>query len=189
MADVNISDEDLLTNLRDLARSLDRSPRVEDIREHGQYDYDTYRRRFGGISEALEAAGIEETHNRINCGPGNVATEELIDDLRRLGDDLGRPPKTTDVMQGGEYSIATYYKHFETFADALEAAGYPAAPGNFIPRELLLEALRELASDVGSQPSGAEMNEHGKYTASTYRRRFGSWEAALEAASLDETTE
>ncbi|MFC6723004.1 homing endonuclease associated repeat-containing protein [Halobium palmae] len=54
-----------------------------------------------------------------------------------------------------------------------------------IPREELLEALREFADEIGETPTRTQMNESGPYSSMPYYREFGSWNAALEAAGLD----
>ena len=84
----------------------------------------------------------------------------------------------------GEYSLPTYSNYFDSFADALSQAGFPAAAGNTIPRELLVDALEELADDLGRPPTSTEISDHCDYHASTYRDRFGSIEEALDAAEL-----
>ena len=49
----------------------------------------------------------------------------------------------------------------------------------------LLDALRELADDLGERPRARDVNEHdGLPSSATYGTRFGSWNAALEAAGF-----
>ena len=50
--------------------------------------------------------------------------------------------------------------------------------------ETLLDALRELAEELGKTPTRTEMNDHGPYSSTPYYTRWGSWNAALEAAGL-----
>lgn len=51
--------------------------------------------------------------------------------------------------------------------------------------EALISHLRDLADDLGRVPTTADMDERGMCAANTYKRRFGSWNAALRAADLE----
>lgn len=52
----------------------------------------------------------------------------------------------------------------------------------------LINELQRLADDLGHRPRTEDMREHGEFSPSTYHRRFGSWNAALEAAELETAT-
>lgn len=186
MSPSRIPDSKLEAEFHRLADELDRVPRARDVKRSGEYAYSTYLDRYGSIEDALEAAGFS-AHRRVNCGPGEIGTEALVDDLRRLGEELGRPPKTSDVETAGEFSLPTYYNYFDSFADALSQAGFPAADGNTIPRELLVDALQELADELGRPPTSTQIIEHCEYHMSTYRDRFGSLNEALEVAELQDS--
>jgi hypothetical protein len=51
--------------------------------------------------------------------------------------------------------------------------------------EELLDEIHKLTSELGHPPSLAEFREQGKYSASTYYSRFGSWNEAIEEAGYD----
>jgi hypothetical protein len=116
--------------------------------------------------------------------------QELIEDLHRLTDELGEPPTLQEYREYGEHSATTYYERFGSWREALAAAGYgPREPTDELPVEDLLEELQRLDDIVDDTPSAADMDEHGEYWASTYRRRFDSWNNALERAGLEPTPE
>jgi hypothetical protein len=54
-----------------------------------------------------------------------------------------------------------------------------------IPEADLLDAIDELANEVGRVPTTQDMESRGPYSAVTYHNRFGSWTDALEAAGYD----
>lgn len=60
----------------------------------------------------------------------------------------------------------------------------PSGGHNKIPRGDLIQGLLDLAEDLGKTPTRTEMNEHGPYSGSAYRREFGRWNAALEAVNF-----
>ena len=60
-----------------------------------------------------------------------IDDEVLLDDLRRLADQLGHPPAICDVKKYGEHSFMTYYDHFSTYETAVVKAGL--IPHNWHP--------------------------------------------------------
>lgn len=175
------TEEELVAEVHRLYDELDRTPRINDIREHGRFSYQAYNRRWDSIRDILDAAGVPH-HSRINAG-SRADEEDLIAEIRRLGDELGRAPTTLDVSQYGRYAHATYYNHFENFGTVLERAGFEEAATNRISEDELLHEVRELTEDLGRPPTSSEMNELGEYHAGTYFNRFGSWTDAVEKAT------
>lgn len=176
-----LTDEELVAEVRRLYDELGRTPRINDIREHGQYSYQAYNRRWDGIREVLDAAGIPH-HDRINAGR-KVDEADLLEEVRHLSEELGRTPTTLDVSRHGRFAHATYYNHFDSFSEVLERAGFEETETNRISDEDLLHEVRELTDDLGRTPTSSEMNEKGEYHAGTYYNRFGSWTAAVEKAT------
>ncbi|MFD1512530.1 homing endonuclease associated repeat-containing protein [Halomarina rubra] len=120
--------------------------------------------------------------------PG-IPEEDLIEALRELADELGKTPTQTEMNESGEFSYRPYYTQFGGWNDALAAAGMSPNHRNSVSEEELIQELREVAERVGRVPRMADMDEHGKFSASAYHRRFGSWPAARDAAGLQERTE
>jgi hypothetical protein len=58
----------------------------------------------------------------------NGTEEALIDELRRLHDALGVPPRTVDMGRHGRFSPALYADLFGSWDEALEAAGIDGEP-------------------------------------------------------------
>ncbi len=108
--------EELTKELQRLTDELGHPPTKAELVEQGEYSYDPYRERFGSLDEALEAAGIEIQNGRI-------PREELLEELRRLSDNLGHPPTVTEIEDRGEYTYSTYLDRFGGVDEAREAAG------------------------------------------------------------------
>lgn len=178
---MSLSDEALLDEIRRLAAELGHPPTLQDFREQGDYAAMTYYNRFGSWRAAVEAAGFESQT------PQEALTkDDLIAELRALADDLGDAPTVSQMNDQGAYWGSTYRKHFGSWNDALEAAGLTGRePGGRIPTDDLLEELQRLADELGEPPSRGQLREHGAYDSDPYRRRFGSWSAALEAAGFE----
>jgi Homing endonuclease associated repeat len=149
------TDAQILEKLRASAERLGCSPTMKefgadpDARVHPQ----TVIEHFGTWNAAKRAAGLM---------PRRFATrDELLDRLRRLGDELGRTPSAQDVRErrGSMPSASLYWHTFGSFTTALREAGFDVAVG---------EERLERAIDQGCA------------LARRLRRlpRFGDWQAA-----------
>jgi phage terminase small subunit len=182
------SREQLLDDLRKLAAELGRTPSAWDIGEaskRGKFaSANMYHRTFGSLVAAQAAAGLVPNVLRRT-------REQLLDDLRKLAEELGRTPSYADIEEAskrGKFASAnTYHKTFGSLVAAQTAAGL--APNVLRrTREQLLDDLRKLAEELGRTPSFADIAEACKLgkraSANSYYRAFGSLSAALDAANL-----
>lgn len=115
-----VSDEELLAELRRLEDELDHEPRIKDVREHGKFAPSTFTRRFGSWLEAREAAGQTGTAELLDR---RVSRDELITALQTVAMEVGRAPSQRDMTEHGEYSVRPFYREFGSWLDALEEAG------------------------------------------------------------------
>jgi len=112
--------------------------------------------------------------------------EELLADIRAVADVVERSPSLQDYRDHGEYSVTTIYRRFDSWQGAVARAGFePRDPNTRTSNADLIDALQELADELGESPTTRQMNEHGRYWSKAYRDRFGSWGDALDAAGLD----
>jgi Homing endonuclease associated repeat len=152
------SDEQILDALRASAERLGRSPTMKefgsdpDAEMHPQ----TVIEHFGSWNAAKRAAGLM---------PRRFATrEELVEQLRRLGEEVGRTPTAQDIRsrRGTMPSASLYWHTFGSLSTALREAGFDVAVGE----ERLERALEQgaaLARRLGRLP------------------RFGDWQKARRA--------
>src|SRR3954462_776613 len=123
------TDEQILEQLRASAERLGRSPTMKEFaadREAGMHPQ-TVIEHFGTWNAAKRAAGLM---------PRRFATrEELVTQLRRLGDELGRPPTARDLdeRRGTMPSKSLYWHTFGSLATALREAGFDVAGGEERP--------------------------------------------------------
>ena len=152
------SDDQILAELRAAAERLGRSPTMREFGADPQTKIHarTAIERFGSWNEAKRAAGLV---------PRRFATrDDLVGQLRELGQELGRAPTGTDIQarRGTMPSKSLYWHVFGSLANALREAGFD------VPDE---EARLESAV------------EHGARLARKLRKlpTFADWAAARRA--------
>jgi hypothetical protein len=152
------SDAQILDALRASAERLGRSPTMNEFAADPEAEMhpQTVIEHFGTWNAAKRAAGLM---------PRRFATrEELVEQLRRLGDELGRTPTAQDIRskRGTMPSASLYWHTFGSLSTALREAGFDVAVGE----ERLERAL-----------------EQGAALARRLRRlpKFGDWQQARRA--------
>jgi hypothetical protein len=152
------TDEQILEALRASAERLGRSPTMREFAADpaaGMHPQ-TVIEHFGTWNAAKRSAGLL---------PRRFATrEELADQLRRLGEELGRVPTARDLdeRRGTMPSKSLYWHTFGSLTTALREAGFDVAVGE----ERLERAITQgadLARRLGRLP------------------KFGDWQAARRA--------
>src|SRR6266511_384387 len=119
------SDRDLLTELQACAERLGRSPTMREFAADAETAVhpQTVIEHFGTWNAAKRAAGLV---------PRRFLTrEELLSQLRRLGDELGRIPKASDLAARRRSlpSAALYAHTFGSLSNALREAGFDVLLG------------------------------------------------------------
>jgi len=145
------TDDQILAALRASAERLGRSPTMKEFAadpEAGMHPQ-TVIEHFGTWNAAKRAAGLM---------PRRFATrEELLEQLRRLGDELDRTPNAQDIRsrRGTMPSTSLYWHTFGSLAVALREAGFDVAVGE----EKLERAIAQgsvLARALGHLPKFAD---------------------------------
>lgn len=148
------TDDEILAELRASAERLSRSPTMREFasdpqaRVHPQ----TVIEHFGTWNAAKRAAGLF---------PRRFLTrDELLEQLRALGDELGRTPTARDLgARGKSVPSASLYAHtFGSLANALREAGFEVLQGE----ERLERAIGQgatLARALGRLPKMADWAE------------------------------
>ena len=118
---------------------------------------------------------------------GYISTEVLIEDLRRVGDIVRRPPKTKDITNYGNFSYATYKSRFGGIVEALSEAGYNASDrftGGWVSRDDLLSDIESVADSVDRLPRVTDLEDNSEYRYSKYRSEFDHWYELLVEAGV-----
>jgi Homing endonuclease associated repeat len=151
------SDEEMLEALRDCAERLGRSPTMREFAADRESEIhpQTIIARFGSWNRAKRQAGL---------APRRFATrDELLDQLRSLGEELGRVPTARDLDEhrGRLPSKSLYWHTFGSLATALREAGFDVPVGEERVDRALDQGV-ELAQRVGRLPKFADWTKARK---------------------------
>ena len=197
-----IDEADLVDELQRLRDELGHPPKVDEMRDAGAYSPSTYKYRYGSWTAAVTEIFDDITESdlkrhRGDSGDGDrsnwskgphVSDDELLADLNRLADEVGRTPTSKDVRAHGSHSAHTYVKRFGSWGEALASAGLDdtddtRTPGRAkVPVDDLIADLHRLRDELGTRPTSTDVAREGEYGLATYQRRFGSWGEAAAAA-------
>jgi hypothetical protein len=141
--------------------------------------YDQLAKRADSLHDSLPEASES----------GQYRMQELVESLQVLAIKTGESPGPEFVNAYGEYPADAYLDTFGSWPEALAAANLDpvdeaARERRKYTRVEVLDALVELANDLGHVPNKGEMNDHGPMSASPIENRFTDWDAALEVAGL-----
>ncbi len=145
------TDEQILAQLRASAERLGRSPTMREFAADAEADMhpQTVIEHFGTWNAAKRAAGL--TPRRF------ISREELLEQLRRLGDELGRTPtaRDLDVNRRRMASKSLIWHTFGSLTEALREAGFDVPVGDE-KLERAVERGAVLARSLGRLPKMAD---------------------------------
>jgi Homing endonuclease associated repeat len=153
------SNRQILDELRASAERLGRSPTMREFASDPETTVhpQTVIEHFGSWNRAKRKAGLV---------PRRFATrEELVELLRRLGDELGRVPTARDIddRRGRMPSKSLYWHTFGSLANALREAGFDVPVGEERLERALDQGV-ELAKRLGRLPKFADWGEARRRT-------------------------
>ena len=148
------TDEEILAELRSSAVRLGRSPTMREFAGDPEASVhpQTVIEHFGTWNAAKRAAGLQPRRF--------ISREELVAQLRDLGEELGRTPTVRDIEErrGRMASKSLIWHTFGSLAAALKEAGFDVPVGE----ERLERAIADgavLARELGHLPKMAEWKD------------------------------
>ena len=148
------TDEEILAELRASAVRLGRSPTMREFAGDPEASVhpQTVIEHFGTWNAAKRAAGLQPRRF--------ISREELVAQLRELGEELGRTPTVRDIEErrGRMASKSLIWHTFGSLAAALKEAGFDVPVGE----ERLERAIADgavLARELGHLPKMAEWKD------------------------------
>lgn len=118
-----------------------------------------------------------------------VSDEDLIQDVRRVFDEIGRPPKTKEYTENGHYHCTTAQRRFDSWSDFLRSAGVPTdgirEGGVIYSDEDIFSSLQQFFIEYNTTSVSVYEESGLKPCPELIRRRFNSWQSAFSEAGLD----
>lgn len=182
-ADLLASNVDLLTTVCDASSNDGASENV--LAENETSQLRDFVATFRDLPPVSETPGIDaeslaefgtfvEDHLRTRQdAPASRA--ELLAEVERVANELERVPSHDDVRSLGEYSLDTYYDHFDSWAAVVEASDVDQ-------RSRFARDVQSVAEQLDKEPTKAEYDVHGEYAADRVKSEFGSWRETLNHA-------
>lgn len=111
------TDDELILALQEKHKKLGRRPKMKDVKsDPDMASASTYAYRFDTWKNALKVAGIEFDNG--------YSKSELIELIQKKAKELGKSPAIREVNADPDLpSMTTFRNHFETWNNALKAAG------------------------------------------------------------------
>jgi hypothetical protein len=121
--------EEMIAILRKVASKLDRPVLASDIDELFRLgtgpSHRAIEREFGGMAKARKAAGITNSYKKASVATRHwqkYTPEELIEQLKNLGEKLGRKPTDRDINRASKEGVcasaATFARMFESLPNS-----------------------------------------------------------------------
>ena len=112
----------------------------------------------------------------------NVSNEDLIADIKRVADELGKRSVTIDEYNElGKFHNTTLTRRFGSWFKVLKTADLEKTRNLNIPNKELFDNLVEVWLRLGRQPKYNDLIKGiSKYSVRTYEKHFGGWRKALE---------
>jgi len=178
----DISEKDLKEELYRISEEYHSgdSPTTITMEEKGRYSVAKYRNFFGSWNNALEECDFEP--NLVT----DIDEKTLLDEINRVSEICNGVPKIKDLEKHSEYGWLRYKNTFGSWNSALQEAGFEITKFEY-SRKQLINKMKEISEkhfqDVA--PTKNEFNKYSPYSASTYERRFGTWNNALKEANIE----
>jgi len=117
---MNYSRQDLIDEIKSISEEYcdGESPRQKDMRDYGKYCLNCYYNIFGTWNEALKLSGYGP-NNRLN-----ISDDELIEDIKKVAENLNTTPSVPQMEQYGEYATSVYRNRFGSWNQAVQTAGF-----------------------------------------------------------------
>lgn len=179
------SNSELLEDLKRVSSLLEKnSVTLRDYQKHGNYSYQTLKKRFGSWKNALKAANLNESKRPWggDLSETRIPGENFLEDMKRVAQKLEKQSITiTDYEKNGKYGSSAVCKRFGGWNKAKKAANLAINRVYNSTEKDYFENILNVWQTLGRQPKYQEMVAPlSKLHISSYERKFGTWRASLE---------
>lgn len=179
------SHTDLLRELLWLVQRHGSTLSRSELADRSMFDILHYQIQFGSLDTAIDH--VTDLSERTPGGAEYAPRAQLADELKDMGEFIGRPPKLIELLLYGSVSVEKFGQKFESMAELCDTAGYSSAQSNPSNEELISD-LKRVAVTFGSPPLLEQYASNGSYPYEHFIRRFDDWFGALRAAGFSPLT-
>lgn len=144
-------EDGLISEIQRFTNLLGEPPTEELVTAYGPFSSEDYRNAFGSWTSALETAGCDPD-NLPDWSRRGYTNVEVLDVIRMVADDLGRPPTTIETGKRAPFSHGLGSVRFGSWAATLETAGLDPSERPGVDADKSVEE----DSEDGSGGAGAE---------------------------------
>lgn len=175
-----IPKEKLVGEFKRVRAMLGKPPTMKEMAQHGAIAPTTYRRLWGSWSQFLKEMG--EVQQRRN-----IPEQELVNAYLKLKKQLRKQFLTQhDMNEYGEFSSSVFERRWGSWTKFLSSVGDTGSRRTGITDDDLKSDYLAVRKRLGkSRCSTRDITQHGKFSLSTYLKRFGKWRRLQEM--LDES--
>jgi hypothetical protein len=171
MVDRDITKDDLILNFSDIFSQQKKVPTASDIDKAGKYSISTYTRHFGSWNKFLETQGVKLTKRHL------IPKEEFISEYKRVKAKIGRVPTKSEFDKTSNISSNSFKRIWGSWTGFLK--DQCEKDHDTSDEELIKEYFKLKQYLEKNSLTQTDMNKKGKFSSSTYERRFGSWNKFL----------
>jgi len=180
------SNSELIDDLKRVSSMLQKNNvSLNEYKEHGNYSYQTQKKRFGSWKGALEAAELSKSKRPwgADLSETKIPEKQLIEDMQQVAEKLNKNQITmAEYEKYGNFGSTTIQKRFGGWNKAKEKAGLTIGRYYNQSEEEYFDNLLHIWQILGRQPKYREIEAPlSKIHISSYERKFGSWRNALES--------
>jgi hypothetical protein len=183
-----ITEDDIIEDLQKVAEEI-QPLTYKEYEKHGKYAPNTAKRYFGSWNGAKKAAGLKVI---TSSGHKPPTRERLKEDLRRVKEKLGRPPKQPEYTEHGKFGVSSVQKFFGGWNNAKKELDFlqREVRTEDVSEEAILESLKDAAEKTDGLLTYDKYVECEVYNygSSTIQRYIGSFDEAKREAGLETLT-
>lgn len=187
--DVTLQQEDLLRLIKDLYEENLNQISIDDFKqEYGKSSLKKINALFGTWAQALVYAGITplKTEHKI------YSKSEMIANVKTLFNKRGQKPLSKEVYMESrtEPSLSLLLNEFGSWEGVLRESGIELHPNtsnyytNNVFHKEIFESIHAFYRETGTTKERLYKEQRRSPSATSIRRTFGSWEAALDKSGV-----
>ncbi|WP_317176023.1 homing endonuclease associated repeat-containing protein [Halomontanus rarus] len=121
-------------------------------------------------------------------GKNRITREELIEEVKCVGNKLGKSPTKNEFGDHGKYSLGPYNRRFNGWNTVLEKAGFGPNHRSNVSKDALLAEIERLHNETGETPTTSILRNQGRYSMYSFYKYFDSWNDAIKQCDFEPRT-